>query len=362
MSEQQEDPGPPAPAQLPKWRRVELERRRLRREPKGREAKPYTAFLLAVGLVASGAYLTLTGATCSPAAEGPTATMADDERHLEEPASMPAASSPHSVALDSAAPRPGDTRALSEAIGAAAALPAPAPALAQPVAAKLAAAEGELARSRWEEAGRALLAVRELLDAAPIGYTPHPDLVALGQRYAAAKGQLARFDADLFEALYRAIMVDAFEEPRGLSPSDAAEWEIQEAARRTRRVAKRFQVSQPYAERVYREGPLLDRIAKQAAIEEEKDRERRRALEAKCGPELMTNWSGEPVAVREHLNRTLHDRRSLADLSCNGPWLTSAHCWVTNCTYRAKNLMGASVLAGQKFYVARNNVTRAEDL
>jgi hypothetical protein len=362
MSEQQENPAPPSPAQLPKWRRVELERRRLRRESKGREAKPYTAFLLSAGLVTSGAYLTFTDATCSPAAERQPATMANDDNHPEGPASTTAASTSHSVALDSAAPGASDGRVLSEAVGGAAAPPAPAPALAKPVAAKLATAESELAKSRWEEAERTLLAVRELLDAAPIAETQHPDLVALGQRYAAAKAQLARFDADLFEALYRAIMVDAFEEPRGLSPSDAAEWEIEEAARRTRRIAKRFHVSQAYAERVYREGPLLDRIAKQAAIEEEKDRERRRALEAKCGAELMTNWSGEPVAVREHLNRTLHDRRSLTDLSCNGPWLTPAHCWVTNCTYRAKNVMGASVLAGQKFYVARNNVTRAEDL
>jgi hypothetical protein len=249
------------------------------------------------------------------------------------------------------------------------AMPVPPPVLqstesivAKSLAAKLNAAHMAMDKSRWEEAGRLLLASQALANTASEAERQSSHMMALGERYVVARKRFEQFNATLFEALFQSIMVDEFKEPKGIAASAEAEWEIEEARRRTRATAKQFHVSSSYAERIYQEGPLLQRMAKHAELQQHEDQERLMLAGARCGKELTTNWSGEPLAVRTHLKETLHDAESATDLSCNGAWLTDAHCWVTNCTYRAKNLMGAYVLTGQKFYVANNQVTEAQDL
>jgi hypothetical protein len=227
---------------------------------------------------------------------------------------------------------------------------------------KLAAADTAIAAAKWETAAGLLSEARGVAEAEPEAVRSHAQIEALGKRQVQLRAKSAEFDARLFEALYQRLMVDEFKEPAGLTPAAALEWDKKDEVRKTREVAKKFGVSEKYADRVFQEGPILERMAKEAERDRAADAAQRAALADKCGREVRPSWSGTPTAVNDYLDETLKDPDSKKDLRCSDPRLTSEHCWVTTCTFRAKNGFGAYVLAGHMFHTTRDHVVHAEPL
>ncbi len=238
--------------------------------------------------------------------------------------------------------------------------------LAMRLSQKLDAADRAIARRQWQTAAGFLSEARSMADSASKAAWLHQQIVALAARQEELRTKIAEFDAQLFESLYQRVYVDEMKEPPGLALNAAADWDRREETRRTRMIAKKFGVSLDYADRAYQEGPLLERIKKDADLQRARDETQRTALRQKlaekCGAVLAKTWSGVPTAVNDYLKEILHDPDSKKDLSCNGPWLTKDHCWVANCRFRAKNLLGAYVLSVQKFYISNNRVLHSESM
>jgi hypothetical protein len=78
-----------------------------------------------------------------------------------------------------------------------------------------------------------------------------------------------------------------------------------------------------------------------------------------CGPEPQRSpWNEVYTAVESYLEEKANDPDSV-DVSRCGQALLTDNCWVTRCTYRAKNAFGALVLEARDFNIARNNTVIA---
>lgn len=60
-------------------------------------------------------------------------------------------------------------------------------------------------------------------------------------------------------------------------------------------------------------------------------------------------WDGECIGTKSAFKRVAHDPRSVDVEDCSQPVLTKEHCWVSECTVRAKNMLGAKVVSRERF-------------
>lgn len=60
-------------------------------------------------------------------------------------------------------------------------------------------------------------------------------------------------------------------------------------------------------------------------------------------------WDGECIGTKSAFKRISHDPGSVDVEDCTQPALTKDHCWVSECTVRAKNAFGAKVVSRYRF-------------
>lgn len=119
-----------------------------------------------------------------------------------------------------------------------------------------------------------------------------------------------------------------------------------------------------FGEDLSREADALDRL--RARYRRQIERAQRREDErlarlVVCGdaPPLVGGFDGELVGSERFIARSAHDPDSVDVENCTVPVLTTDSCWVSVCEVRAKNLLGALVLARYQFSVGRSGILGA---
>jgi hypothetical protein len=229
---------------------------------------------------------------------------------------------------------------------------------------RIGAIEVKVDKGKWESAKKKVKSLSSEVAALPKHAGEYVRVQELISRRDRVRARIKMFDARLFDELFQQVMVADFIEPKGLSPMKAAEWERKEEDRRVKKIAKSHGVSKKYADQVFIEGDAVKRWKEHGDEEWRKQVAQERAdtaaLLKQCGESVATGLTG-PVPVNLYLESKLHDPNSKKDQRCVGPWLTK-NCWVGNCTFRAKNAMGAYVQNTWKFWIEKNKVVRAEQV
>lgn len=76
------------------------------------------------------------------------------------------------------------------------------------------------------------------------------------------------------------------------------------------------------------------------------------ALKVLCGSAPVGcggGWDGECIGTKSAFKQIAHDPGSVDVEDCSAPVLTKKHCWVSECTVRAKNAFGAKVAKTHTF-------------
>jgi len=76
------------------------------------------------------------------------------------------------------------------------------------------------------------------------------------------------------------------------------------------------------------------------------------ALKAVCGDAPVGcggGWDGECIGTKSAFKKIAHDPDSVDVENCSAPVLTKKHCWVSECTVRAKNAFGAKIAKTHTF-------------
>ena len=72
-------------------------------------------------------------------------------------------------------------------------------------------------------------------------------------------------------------------------------------------------------------------------------------------------WDGECIGTKTAFKRVAHDPGSVDVENCSQPVLTKEHCWVSECTVRAKNMFGAKVVSRKREERSKEKVQDGED-
>lgn len=92
--------------------------------------------------------------------------------------------------------------------------------------------------------------------------------------------------------------------------------------------------------------------AKRYADPYESELAEREALKVLCGDPPAGcggGWDGECIGTKAAFKKIAHDPGSVDVENCTQPRLTKEHCWVSECTVRAKNALGAKVVSRHRF-------------
>lgn len=76
------------------------------------------------------------------------------------------------------------------------------------------------------------------------------------------------------------------------------------------------------------------------------------ALKVVCGDAPVGcggGWDGECIGAKSAFKQIAHDPSSVDVENCSAPVLTKKHCWVSECTVRAKNAFGAKIAKTHTF-------------
>jgi len=76
------------------------------------------------------------------------------------------------------------------------------------------------------------------------------------------------------------------------------------------------------------------------------------ALKVVCGDAPVGcggGWDGECIGAKSAFKQIAHDPDSVDVENCSAPVLTKKHCWVSECTVRAKNAFGAKIAKTHTF-------------
>lgn len=84
----------------------------------------------------------------------------------------------------------------------------------------------------------------------------------------------------------------------------------------------------------------------------ERELAERAAMKALCGDPPVgcgEGWDGECIGTESAFKKVAHDPDSVDVENCSPPVLTEKHCWISECTVRAKNAFGAKVVDTHTF-------------
>lgn len=105
---------------------------------------------------------------------------------------------------------------------------------------------------------------------------------------------------------------------------------------------------------------IASSVAPQRAAHE-KEQAADDADDATRGPEPKhSGWDGSVTAVKRYLRPRMNDPETLSFEGCTKPIVAGVY-WVTTCSYRGTNKLGAKVLNSGRFFIQRDEVVKVED-
>ncbi len=103
------------------------------------------------------------------------------------------------------------------------------------------------------------------------------------------------------------------------------------------------------------------------AIEQEEAKQQREqayveSLAMICGPKPgRSAWDGEVPGIEQFVKKRAHDPDSIDVEDCTIPVLTQKHCWITTCSVRGKNILGAKILQQKQFSISKMGIVALPD-